>query len=563
MREVRPRRQRVAQRLAGITVVLAVYSALTAGIYRTMTRSAEAVDPRVAVVQSTRPPVRNLAVRDGWFWVDGERFFVASVGWDSVRPGELPWERTFRPAELEQDLARIRAAGFNTVRTWAPLGPEELALVARHDLRVLQGIWVDPAGDFADPTFRRRTLAEVTRAVEGSRFSPAILGYLVLNEPRAKAVARAGLDETRAFLREVVATVRALDPSVPIGYASWPGMEALDDPLLDFVAFNLYPHRPRVVMDEFGLAGYVGLLARSIARGRPLLISEFGISVSPTREVRGRGGATVTEQADQLVELGALFVAGGATGASVFQWSDGWWKNHEEPGDELRHDPDDPEEWFGLVAFDDVADRMGRPRPALTALSMFHRAVLVEPREGATAIGAIPVRIVAREPVRLEVSVNDGPRYPIELWAAGRDLFEGKLFVPAGGTREAFTFHLLDASGTEIRRAQRLLRTAAPSTRALAITSPRRRVAPGERFVVELEATGDGAAGLGVSVAMFAEDRYHEERRQLETGLDGRVRVELRAPDEETLLGLIAFEHDPAVPPAERASAWGVIEVRR
>ncbi|HSK01522.1 MAG TPA: glycoside hydrolase family 2 TIM barrel-domain containing protein, partial [Kofleriaceae bacterium] len=349
MKPILLRRREVLRRLLVVSIALAVYAVLTAGLYHRMTRPGEAAEARVAVVQGAQPPHRNIAVRDGWFWVDGERLLIASVGWDPVRPGELPWTRTFRAAEIDRDLAQIRAAGFNAVRSWAPLRPEELALAARHGIRVLQGIWIDPAGDFADPAFRRRTLGEVAQAVEASRWSPAILGYLILNEPRAAAVAKAGLDETRAFLREAAAVVRALDPSAPIGYASWPGMEALDDPLLDFVAFNLYPHRPRVVMDELGLAGYVSLLRRTVARGRPLVISEFGISVSPRGEVQGRGGASEAEQAAGLVELAGLFVAGGATGTSVFQWNDGWWKNHDRTGDELEHDPADPEEWFGLI----------------------------------------------------------------------------------------------------------------------------------------------------------------------------------------------------------------------
>jgi hypothetical protein len=561
MREVLPRRQLVRYRLIGVLLVLAIYAGLTAAIYGQLVRpSGEAGDARVAIVQATQAPTRNIAVHDGWFWVDGQRFLVVSVGWDPVRPGELPWERTFRPAEIELDLQRIQAAGFNTIRTWAPLSPEELAIAERQQLRVLQGIWVDPAGDFADPVFRRRTLAEVTRAVERSRFSRAILGYVVLNEPRAKAVVRAGLDETRAFLREVVATVRALDPSAPIGYASWPGMEALDDALLDFVAFNLYPHRPRVVMDELGLAGYIALLAKHVARGRPLLVSEFGISVSPKGEVQGRGGASEQEQATQLVALSRQFFAGGATGTSVFQWSDGWWKNHERQGDEHVHDHDDPEEWFGLVAFRDVADRAGTPRPALAALAAAHQAVLVSPRDGFTSDETVPVLLVAREPIELEVSVNGGPRYKVELWSAGRELFEGKLFMPPGEGREELTFFVLARDGRELARERRLLRRGSAS-RAVSLSPRRQRVGPDQTIVLDVQATGDGAAGLRVSVATFAEDRYHEERQQLVLDSDGRGRIELRAPGEATLLGAIAFEDDPAVPPAERASAWAVIEV--
>lgn len=555
MRAVVPRRQLVMRRLASVIVVLVAYAALTAGVYRHL-EPPPANGSRVTVVQPAQPITRNIALRDGLFWVDGERFLVLSVGWDPTRPGELPWQRSLRFDELDHDLRRIRAAGFNTVRTWAPLSPEELAMVERYGLRVLQGIWVDPDGEFADASFRRRTLAEVARAVERSRFSPAILGYVILNEPRAKAVARAGLEQTRAFVREVVAAVRALDPSAPVGYASWPGMETLDDPLLDFVAFNVYPHRPRVVMDELGLAGYMRLLRDTVARGRPLLVSEYGLSVSPHAEVRGRGGATEEQQASGLVDLDRLFFSTGIAGTSVFQWSDGWWKNNEKTGDEQEHDPADPEEWFGLIRFASSSDRIGTPRPSLAALAQAHRAVIVAPVEGSVVDGAAPVRIVTGEAVQLEVSVNGGARYPVELWQAGGRMREGKLFLPPSGRREDVMLHVLDASGVEIHRERRLLRTSG-RTASLALASAHKRVAPGETFAVDVQHTG----ATSISVATFVEDRYHEERKQVTTDARGRARVELRAPAEQTLLAVIAFEDDPQIPPAERAAAVIAVEV--
>jgi exo-beta-1,3-glucanase (GH17 family) len=503
MRVLTPYRMRHAtrRRLLGVAACLFLYGGVTALLYRTMAAPGSGATPAVQVMAGTTPPVRNVALRDGSFFVDGERFVIQSVGWDPVRPGELPWTRGFRPEEIESDLTRIQAAGFNTVRTWAPLGSAELALAARHGLHVLQGIWVPPDGDFADADFRRRVLAEVARTVESSRWSPAVLGYLVLNEPRAGAVARAGLDATIAFLREVVATVHALDPSAPVGYASWPGMEALDDPLLDFVAFNIYPHRPRIVMDELGIPGYLTLLERTVAKGRPLVISEFGVSVSPgtAAQVPGRGGASEAEQASALCALDSLFLRCGAAGTSVFQWSDGWWKNHEIEGDENSHDPNDPEEWFGLIQFDGVEDRTGRPRPALAALERFHREVLVASREDAAAPGV----------------------------TLGRDVGD------------------------------------APPAHALSLSPARLQVPPGGRFEVHVALRGEQVAGRGITIATFAEDHPQEGCVHARTDGAGKAQGRFAAPEAETVLSVVAFENDPAIPSAQRAVAWAVVEVRR
>jgi hypothetical protein len=304
MRPVTPTRPRHDgwRQLGVIVVCLGIYAVLTMALYRRFVGR-----PRHARSASTThaaaPASRRVEIRDGRFTVGGVPFLVKAVGWDPVRPGELPGERRLDLEELDGDLARITAAGFNTVRTRAPLGPDELELVARHHLHVLEGLGVPSDGDLLDASQRRDTLARVARAVRATRSSPAILGYLVWTEPRARAVAHAGLGPSTAYLGELVATVRALDPTAPIGYASVPGMEALDDELLDFIAFDLDPRRPQAIMDVDGLggAGYLRLLRETVARGRPLIISGSGISVSP-------------------------------------EWS-GWWKNDATPDDALGRWP--------------------------------------------------------------------------------------------------------------------------------------------------------------------------------------------------------------------------------
>lgn len=489
---------------------------------------------------------------DGRFQVGGRPFLVVGVGWDPARPGELPWTRPFVAAEVDADFARMKAAGFNTVRTWAPMRPEELALAARHGLRVLQGIWTPPDADFADPALRRRVLGEVARVVESSRWSPAVLGYLVLNEPRARAVAHAGLAQTQAWLREIAATVRALDPSAPVGYASWPGMEALDDGLLDFVAFNLYPHRPRAAMDGLGMGGYVRLLQRTVARGRPFLVSEFGVSVAPGA-APGRGGASEAEQAEALVELSATFAAAGAAGAAVFQWNDGWWKNHEREGDELTHDADDPEEWFGLLSFAGPGDRLGQPRPALEALARQQRAVWLEPREGAEAAAQVPVRLFA--PAGLEVAASlDGRAAPLALARDGEWLTGA---VAAEACRAQVLELELRAPGGAPLRVERRALAACGGPRGEVRLSPRRlRVAPGERFSLEVRA--EGAPDRALEVAAFAEDRFHEQEQTVRLDRRGSGRAHLTAPPEETILTVLAF--DRSEPPR---AAWATVEVRR
>lgn len=547
------------RRLAAVSLFIVVYAGLTAFFYQSLSGGSAGELAGIRVAPGAEPPVRNVALAYGAFFVDGERFYVKGVGWDPARPGEMPWERVFREDEVRDDFDRIRAGGFNTVRTWAAMRPEELALAAKADLKVVQGIWVEPDGDFADPAFREETLRRVAREVKESRWSPAIIAYLVINEPRATAVAAAGLDATRSFLREVAATVRALDPSAPIGYASWPGMEGLDDELFDFTAFNLYPHRPVVVMDELGLPGYVKLLRERVARGRPLLVSEFGLSVSPQSTVPGRGGASIEEQANGLCALAEAHRLGGAAGSVVFQWSDGWWKNADGPDDAITHDPGDPEEWFGLVEFEGLDDRRGNARPALAALEKCQRVLLTEPLSGSVSPPEIPVRILAREPIDLSVRVDGSDPVPLTLSQEG-SWWNGVIPFPSERERGRISLGFLARSrtGETMFEEQRLLAVAG-GRRPFEIEPARISVAPGGEYTIRIRGTPKAAVG----VASFTEDRPEEDRRRIVLDGSGAGRVTFQAPDAPTLMTVLVFENDSGIPSAEREAGFVTVEVRR
>lgn len=548
------------RRLIAVTLVLTVYAGLTAGLYRLLARQGGTSAPSLQLVAGSSPPRRKIELRDGQFFVAGEQFVIKAVGWDPARPAELPWNRRFVAAEVDADFRRIHEAGFNTVRTWAPMRTEELELAARNQLRVLQGIWTPPDADFRDPELRRRILDQVARSVESSRWSPAILGYLVLNEPRASAVAHAGLDATTAYLREVVATVRALDPSAPVGYASWPGLEALDDDLLDFVAFNLYPHRPRVAMDELGVVGYAGLLRDTIARGRPFIVSEFGLSVSP--QVRaGRGGSSEREQADGLVAMASSFAAAGVAGTAVFQWNDGWWKNNDRAGDEFSHDPDDPEEWFGLISFEGPGDRLGSPRPALAALARYNRALVISPVENARAQSSLPVRIFSDEPVQA-VATLDGARVPLLLTRTSSQWLTGKLTIAQPAEAHELRLELRDHGDNVLGVESRSLRRSGEIAATPLLLLPRRlTVRPGARFSLSVELPG--AESKDVLLSAYSEDRYEEQPQVLRLDRAGRGRVTFTAPGEETMLTVLALEQNGGKRAAPRRAGWAAVEVRK
>jgi len=102
-----------------------------------------------------------IELQNGFFYLDGEKFFIKGIGYEGILPGAAPWSRTLPEAVLRADLARIVDGHFNTIRSWGAIPESELAIIAEYGLKVIMGIWIDPGGDFGDPGFVASTLQQV------------------------------------------------------------------------------------------------------------------------------------------------------------------------------------------------------------------------------------------------------------------------------------------------------------------------------------------------------------------------------------------------------------------
>ena len=106
----------------------------------------------------------------------------------------------------------------------------------------------------------------------------------------------------------------------------------------------------------------------------PLLITETGLSVSPNvgragPPDYGYGGNTEEDQRSGIVQnlsdvrTAAINIAG----VSIHEYLDAWWKFSLQ--DSLSQDPDDIEEWFGMMRLVDENGRyVTRPRPVYNAV---------------------------------------------------------------------------------------------------------------------------------------------------------------------------------------------------
>ncbi len=471
---------------------------------------------------------KGCHVQDDWFWCDGEKFFVKGIGWDPTRPGEVPWKSNRDLELVRSDFAAIRAAGFNTLRTWESLTAEELEIAKEHGLRVLQGIWIDPAGDFSDPAFLASQSEKVRRVVSYSAQSSAILGYLIMNEPEPGHVIEQGIDTSRQFLEAIANVIRSESPGAAVSFASWPGLEFFEVPELDFVAVNLHPFRPHVLLDAVGYAGVVRIWKERQAKARPLVITEFGISVSPTQPNRNQpGGKSEVEQARRMPELADAIAAEGASGSAAFMWIDGWWKNADGDKDAQTHDPSDGEEWFGLNAMERIGDRIGRPRPVLDAMKRWNRAVLVEPGTGVAPSGADAIEIyVEEELAEPELFVSIDGDVPLEIAVRTRGNWLQAQIPWPQRAREA-RIRLLDR-GRLIGEWRRDLR-ANVEARTISVHVERDK---DQAFAVAVVRDENGATLPETAVQLAVFDASHEFDRssRIMTNAEGAVRLGIELP---------------------------------
>ncbi|HSG67748.1 MAG TPA: hypothetical protein VK994_03510, partial [Bacteroidales bacterium] len=347
----------------------------------------------------------DISFSNGYYYINGEKTFLKGVGYEvGAVPGQLPWEREFDEGLLRFDMERILSAGFNSIRTWAAFTEEELEVIDDYEIYVIMGIWIDPHGDFSNPSFVAEARDIVEEVMAYSQNFDNIVGYLIMNEPLPETVFSAGYDHTVQLWNELTGIIHDMHPGVPVSMANTPNGTYIDPLVFDFSAYNVYIYNPVTVNLSHGYAAYAEYLQQLRTDDGPLIYTEFGLSVSPEGPGSwGYGGNTLQEQQEGDLFMYRAAIDGGAAGAFMFNYSDGWWKS----GNEYVHDPY-PEEWFGLIEYQDLSDKYGQPRPIWDACANYNRAIITEPKNGRIYIHKVPVEIFAGGDVQAAQVTEDG-----------------------------------------------------------------------------------------------------------------------------------------------------------
>jgi len=255
-------------------------------------------------------------------YLDGKKFFIKGIGYSPYRPGQLPGSPI--PMEIvEADFKRIKEAGFNTLRVWDTMPKEQLELAEKYNLKVIQAAYLQPNVDFKYSGYMRMAESKVRQMCKLSRNHPNVIMYLIMNEPHAQAIMNSGVDNTLNLYKQLIEIIRQEDPNRPVSIANAYWTLWLDQSMWDVVCFNAYSYTAPVA--GIGFANFVKGLKSLHSKDKPLVVTEFGLSVSPKGSA-GYGGNTEKEQADGLVDCFRKLIEGGAVGGCVFEWNDEWWK---------------------------------------------------------------------------------------------------------------------------------------------------------------------------------------------------------------------------------------------
>ena len=340
----------------------------------------------------------RFSVDADFIYKDGERFDLRGVVYVPGQPGYLPWEiegMTSLPAEvvarIDTDLAGIKALGANTVRLWGAPAYCYEAVGSLDGLNILQTIWMDgEVSDFQDPAFKARSKSYIRTVVDRVYAAypdnnPPVVAFLVGNELSEASILSTNeahpditsftgnyfiaenVNASEAFIAEMADYLRTYEwetygATSLISYANEiRTVHLIDTPFLDFRSQNVYSYavpvyRPETLQGSASGTLYQGWVEglKYMHPGVPLLITETGLSVSPNAVHQGPpnygyGGNTEAEQATGIlqnladIESASMAIAG----VTIHEYLDAWWKFGLE--DSLSQDPDDIEEWFGIV----------------------------------------------------------------------------------------------------------------------------------------------------------------------------------------------------------------------
>jgi hypothetical protein len=348
----------------------------------------------------------EFSVNHDQFILNNDIYDIKGVVYVPSYPGYMPQDIELMDTLPEllydrfyDDLTDIKAMGANTVRLWGAPADCYRMIDQIGGLTIFQTIWINTdVSDLQDQSFKASTIQYIQTVIDRvhSGFTggdPPLLAFIVGNEISEATITSTdqlhpnitsyhgeyikvnGISASEAFLAEMGDYVKSYSlefyGKIPlVSYANDIRTTYLiDTPFFDFRCQNAYSYavpyyRWGTLPGSSSGTQFQGWLeeVKSIYPDVPLLISETGLSVSPNAVSAGPpnysyGGNSEDEQAQGILQnLNDISTAAyPLAGVCIHEFLDSWWKHGRE--DSETQDPDDVEEWFGLVKFELSGDR--------------------------------------------------------------------------------------------------------------------------------------------------------------------------------------------------------------
>jgi hypothetical protein len=349
----------------------------------------------------------NLEIKDGAYYINGEKTFINALGYEiGARPGQHPYEdeKELELARMRNDLKVSREAGFNAVRTWSELSEKEVETVQKSGLMLIYGIWILPNGEFGDQQFIADAKQQVRDVMAWSKNYDCIITYLIMNEPMVSHIYNVGAQNTVDLWTELITIIHQEHPGIPVTISNNSAIgEYLNERIFDVYGYNTYDYDEGLPGYIQGFSNHFNYLKELNGENKPLLVTEFGLSVSPLGWGKMYGGNTLKKQADHIINNFGELLDSDVAGVCPFYYADGWWK----AGNPEVHDPY-PEEWFGYWGYADKNDTTGYPRPIWHELKKYNQAIIASPRNHKIYQGVVPIEFyLSNQVTRAKIIHND------------------------------------------------------------------------------------------------------------------------------------------------------------
>jgi hypothetical protein len=489
----------------------------------------------------------KIEIKDGWYYLDGHKFFVNAIGYEpGALPGEHPYEKRVSDlAVMRQDLVRIKAAGFNGVRTWAEMTEDELKLVQASGLKVVFGIWIKPDEDFGDPKVVAHDLEWTKRVLAYSKKYDCVITYLIMNEPMPAHIRKVGAQATLDLWIQLRDLIHREHPGVPVAISENTAISGwLNLNIFDVYAHNTYDYTTEGSNFTHGYVNTNRFVAEINGGAKPVLVTEFGRSVSRQGAGAGQyGGNTLETQALAMTRAYRDLLDSGVAGVCPFIYSDGWWKG----GEPAVHN-DTAEEWFGFWGYRNLQDRTGYARPAWHALAEYNQSLVASPKNQQFYLNEVPVEaFLSPEVKRLKVIYQDAV-----IWEAAPDAYghvSGKLSFAGEDLKDReLVFESYNAQGRLLKYESVVVLTGKDPIvwPTLALRTPVADLDQAKEVPVEYALTNNSVFSLGSELRyVFAPHKGWEPGETHQQAIDPKLKQQtvsatFRLPADCFVLGLYA-----------------------